>query len=83
MHLNETLEDMAVESCDDDDIASNSTLPSKIHIRSNNQYIYIRNTSVAPQEMNFPVTLERRTQLTLTQLADSITIIAIRYEADP
>ena len=53
MHLNETLEDMAEKSCDNDDIASNSTLPSKIHIRSNNQCIYIRNTSVAPQEMNF------------------------------
>ena len=40
------LDDMAVESCDNDDIASNSNMSSESHIPSDHQHVYIGNTSV-------------------------------------
>ena len=45
-YLNEMLDDMVVESCDNDDIASISTLSSESHIQSDHQHVYIGNTSV-------------------------------------
>ena len=45
-YLNEMLDDMAVESYDNDDIASNSNMSSESHIPSDHQHVYIGNTSV-------------------------------------
>ena len=45
-YLNEMLDDMVVESCDNDDIASISTLSSESCISLDYQYVYIGNTSV-------------------------------------
>ena len=45
-YLNEMLDDMAVESCDNDYIASNSSLPPESHIPSDHQHVNIGNMSV-------------------------------------
>ena len=45
-YLNEMIDDMVVESCDNDDIASISTLSSESRISLDYQHVYIGNTSV-------------------------------------
>ena len=42
-YLNEMLDDMVVESCDNDDIASKSSLLPESHFPSDHQHVYIGN----------------------------------------